>query len=65
VVACWVARGGAAGRGQGGGQVVAGARGRNKRDTRGERFRFWVKFDGVHVAHEFNIRTWVPTLLIR
>ena len=27
-------------------------------------FRFLVKFDGVHVAHEFNLRTWVPTFLI-
>jgi hypothetical protein len=55
------------GRAQGGGtgQVRAGARGRKKRDARGERFRFLVKFDGVHVAHEFNIRTWVPTFLIR
>jgi hypothetical protein len=25
---------------------------------------FWVKFDGVHVAHVFNLRTWVPTFLI-
>jgi hypothetical protein len=50
-------------------QVAAGARGRQrekKTDARGERdLGLMVKFDGVHVAHEFKLRTWVPTFLIR
>jgi hypothetical protein len=33
------------------------------RDTRGVRDLGWVKFDGVHAAHVFNLRTWVPTFL--
>jgi hypothetical protein len=33
------------------------------RETRGVRDLGWVKFDGVHVAHVFNLRTWVPTFL--
>jgi hypothetical protein len=33
-------------------------------DTRGERC-FWAKIDGVYVAHEFKLRTWVPTFVIR
>jgi hypothetical protein len=24
---------------------------------------FWVKFDGVKLAHELNLRTWVPMFL--
>jgi hypothetical protein len=50
-------------------QVAAGACGRQrekKTDVRGERdLGLLVKFDGVHVAHEFKLRTWVPTFLIR
>jgi hypothetical protein len=26
---------------------------------------FFIKFDGVHVPHELNLRTWVPTFLTR
>jgi hypothetical protein len=26
---------------------------------------FFIKFDGVHMAHELNLRTWVPTFLTR
>jgi hypothetical protein len=38
---------------------------RRGRETRRVRdLDFWVKFDGVHVAHVFNLRTWVPTFLI-
>jgi hypothetical protein len=33
------------------------------RETRGVRDLGWVKFDGVHAAHVFNLRTWVPTFL--
>jgi hypothetical protein len=32
--------------------------------VRGFRF-FLIKFDGVHMAHELNLRTWVPTFLTR
>jgi hypothetical protein len=40
-------------------------RGKKKIDARGERdLGFWVKFDGVYVAHEFKLRTWVLTFLI-
>jgi hypothetical protein len=49
-------------------QLGAGARGRQRerRDTRRMRdLGFWVKFDGVYVADEFKLRTWVPTFLIR
>jgi hypothetical protein len=50
-------------------QVAAGARvvdrGKKEIDARGERdLGFWVKFDGVYVAHEFKLRTWVLTFLI-
>jgi hypothetical protein len=47
-------------------QVAAGARGRQRERRETHRVRdlgFWVKFDGVFVAHEFNLRTWVPTFL--
>jgi hypothetical protein len=38
-----------------------------ERVTRGRvrGFRFFIKFDGVHVPHELNLRTWVPTFLTR
>jgi hypothetical protein len=52
----------------GGRGVAAGARGRQRerRETRGMRdLGFWVMLDGVYVAHEFKLRMWVPTLLIR
>jgi hypothetical protein len=41
--------------------------GRERRESCGRvgDLGFWVKFDGIHVAHELNIRTWVPTFLIR
>jgi hypothetical protein len=40
-------------------------RGKKEIDARGERdLGFWVKFDGVYVAHEFKLRTWVLTFLI-
>jgi hypothetical protein len=35
-----------------------------KRDARVRDLGFWVKFDGAHVAHVFNLRTWVPTFLL-
>jgi hypothetical protein len=47
-----------------------GTRAGGKRERRGRETRevrdlgFWVKFDGVHVAHVFNLRMWVPTFLI-
>jgi hypothetical protein len=41
-----------------------GEKGDRKRDARaGVRDLGWLKFDGVHVAHVFNLRTWVPTFL--
>jgi hypothetical protein len=48
-------------------RVGGGARiGRKEERRAGARdLGFWVKFDGVHVSHEFNLRTWVPTFLIR
>jgi hypothetical protein len=41
--------------------------GRERRESCGRvgDLGFWVKFDGVDLAHELNIRTWVPTFLIR
>jgi hypothetical protein len=73
------ARGGGAGwrrgaHGGGGGarEPAAGSRrelvgrGKGEQDRRaglGD-LSFWVKFDGVHVAHVFKLRTWVPTFLI-
>jgi hypothetical protein len=40
--------------------------GNRKRDARaGVRDLGWLKFDGVHVAHVFNLRMWVPTFLKR
>jgi hypothetical protein len=35
-----------------------------KRDARVRDLGFWVKFDGAHVAHVFNLRTWVPIFLL-
>jgi hypothetical protein len=67
----WVAARGGAGAGWRrvrGWQLAAGARDRQRerRETCGVRdLGFWVKFDGVYVAHEFKLRTWVPTFLIR
>jgi hypothetical protein len=43
--------------------VGSGKRDR-KRDARAGVWDLgWLKFDGVHVAHVFNLRTWVPTFL--
>jgi hypothetical protein len=47
------------------GLVAARGYAGKKRDARVARdLGFWVKFDGVHVAHELNLRMWVPTFLI-
>jgi hypothetical protein len=78
--AAWVGSAGAAGGGLEAGAVGgmggrrpgwhSAARGRKrklvKRDSRrGMGFRFfWLKFDGFELAHELNLRTWVPTFLI-
>jgi hypothetical protein len=46
------------------------ARAGGKRERRGREMRgvrdlgFRVKFDGIHMTHVFNLRTWVPTFLI-
>jgi hypothetical protein len=42
--------------------LVGSRKGDRKRDVRG-RDLGWVKFDGVHATHVFNLRTWVPTFL--
>jgi hypothetical protein len=40
----------------GGWRRAHAVRGRERRETRGVRdLGFWVKFDGVHVAHELNL----------
>ena len=52
---------------RGGGARTGGSRlGRDRRETRGRVARdlIRVKFDGVYVAYEFKLRTWVPTFLI-
>jgi hypothetical protein len=44
--------------------LVGSGKGDRKRDAWARvRDLGWVKFDGVHVAHVFNLRTWVPTFL--
>jgi hypothetical protein len=44
--------------------LVGSGKGDRKRDARAEVMDLgWFKFDGVHVAHVFNLRTWVPTFL--
>jgi hypothetical protein len=63
------ARGGAVTRGggsDGGGRVGWRRRcgGGIEEHARFARALVWVKFDGVDVAHELKLRTWVPTFLI-
>jgi hypothetical protein len=36
---------------------------RERPTTRDRDLVFWVKFDGVELAHELNLITWVPTFL--
>jgi hypothetical protein len=37
---------------------------RERPATRDRDLVFWVKFDDVELAHELNLRTWVPMFLI-
>jgi hypothetical protein len=62
----WRRRGERSGWRRRGGGVRAARAVDEKEESRvgGLGFRFLVKFDGVHVAHELNIRTWVHTFLI-
>jgi hypothetical protein len=58
--------GDARGRSGGGGRVGWRRRcgGGIEEHARFARALVWVKFDGVDVAHELKLRTWVPTFLI-
>jgi hypothetical protein len=62
----WSARAGGSGARElaaDGGHELVGS-GKGERERSGDRdLGFRVKFDGVHVAHVFNLRTWVPTFL--
>jgi hypothetical protein len=48
----------------GGRELVRRGKGEEERRAGLGNLGFWVKFDGVHVAHVFKLRTCVPTFLI-
>jgi hypothetical protein len=50
--------------GGGGRELVGSGKGEQERHVGLGDLVFWVKFDGVYVAHVFKLRTWVPTFLI-
>jgi hypothetical protein len=48
----------------GGRELVGRGKGEEERRAGLGDLGFWVKFDDVHVAHVFQLKTWVPTFLI-
>ena len=51
-------------RAGGGRELVGREKGEEERRAGLGDLGFWVKCDGVHMAHVFKLRTWVPTFLI-
>jgi hypothetical protein len=45
-------------------ELVGSGKGEQERRAGLGDLGFWVKIDGVHVAHVFKLRTWVPMFLI-
>jgi hypothetical protein len=51
-------------RAGGGRELVGREKGEEERRAGLGDLGFWVKCDGVYMAHVFKLRTWVPTFLI-